>query len=98
MRKEIHGRQPFQAVARLEAVRVPGQGGRVAGYIEDSLGPQRQQAVQNPRGETGARRVGQYRVPAGTALLTPQPVQQGRRIARFVAAPGQSAAFRVAPQ
>ena len=39
MRKKIHGRQPFQAVARLEAVRVPGQGGRVAGYIEDSLGP-----------------------------------------------------------
>ena len=74
MRKKIHGRQPFQAVARLEAVRVPGQGGRVAGYIEDSLGPQRQQAVQNPRGETGARRVGQYRVPPGPP---PSPPRRG---------------------
>ncbi len=81
---------------RLERLGVPRQRGRVAGSIKDAPGAQLEQAAQNPGRQSGARRIGQRRIPDGGPVV-PQSLQQGRRVSGFVTAMGQTGLFCIAP-
>ena len=96
MRKKIHARQTRRLIMRLERLGVPRQRGRVAGYIEDAPGAQLEQAVQNSGRQSGARRIGQHRIPGG-GPVAPQTLQQNRRVTRFITAVRQTGLFRIAP-
>ena len=84
--EEVQGRHLHQFIVGGEGPGIAGQGGRVAGDVDQAFRRQMAQGRQGFRGHTAARRVQQGMIPVAGAVLAGQGRQQAGGVPGLVAA------------